>query len=318
MECVPNFSEAADVKVLDSIEQAIVKTQGTWLLDRTADVDHARSVFTLVGTTQAVRSALEASVAVAIERIDLRSHQGQHPRLGAVDVVPFVPLGPTPMTVCVEAAREFAASVAIRHEIPVFLYGRAALRSDRSVLADVRRPRFEGLAVAMSRPGGEPDYGPRRPHPSAGAIAVGARRFLIAFNVQLESTDLAAAKRIAGRIRERDGGLPGVQALGLALSSQGVVQVSMNILDHLAAPLWQVWETVGGLAQAEGIGVLDSELIGLAPGTAFTAVADHIGVPSGVSSEDRQLEAMGWLRMRDLRPELALETRLARVRLTAE
>ena len=318
VECVPNFSEAADVEVLDSIEQAIVKTQGAWLLDRTSDLDHARSVFTLVGTAQTVRAAVDASVAVAIERIDLRSHQGQHPRLGAVDVVPFVPLGATPMTTCVEVAREFAASVAIRHGIPVFLYGKAAQRSDRRVLADVRRPRFEGLAQAISRPGGEPDYGPRWPHASAGAIAVGARPFLIAFNIQLESTDLAVAKRIALRVRERDGGLPGVQALGLALPTQDVVQISMNILDHRATPMWQVWETVSALAQAEDIAVLDSELIGLAPGAAFTEVADHIGVSSGVPSRDRHVEAMGWLRIRDLDPEMALETRLAKVRLNSD
>lgn len=314
IECVPNFSAAADTDLLDRIGHAMQSTPGAWLLDRTADLDHARSVYTLVGPPAAVSAALEASVGVAIEGIDMRAHAGQHPRLGAVDVVPFVPFGGITMSACVALAREFSAAVAARYDIPVFLYGKAARRPERSVLADVRRPRFEGLAEAMSRPEGAPDEGPSRPHPSAGAMAVGARPFLIAFNIQLASTDLAAAKRIARRVRERDGGLLVVQALGLFLPSQGVAQVSMNILDHAITPLWSVWERVGELAQAEGLSVLDSELIGLAPGEAFNAVADHIGVPPSDRPEDRQVAAMHWLRIRDRHPEMVLETRLAAVR----
>jgi glutamate formiminotransferase len=314
VECVPNFSVAADEPLLDDIEQAMVATPDVWLLDRTADLDHARSVFTLVGAPTAVRAALELSVALAIARIDLRAHQGQHPRLGAVDVVPFVPLGSTTMATCIELAREFAVRVSARHDIPVFLYAEAAQRVDRRVLADVRRPRFEGLAQAMARPGGEPDYGPRHPHPSAGAIAVGARPLLIAYNIQLASDDLAVATRIARRVRGRDGGLPGVQALGLALPSQGVIQVSMNVLDHELSPLWKVWEEVGSLASAGGIEVIDSELIGLAPRAAFDEVADHIGAPSGGPAEERHAAAMRWLRIRDHHPEMALETRLLAVR----
>jgi glutamate formiminotransferase len=315
VECIPNLSVATDVGLLDRIERAVATTPGTWLLDRTSDVDHARTVFTFVGEAAATRYAMEESVAVAVEGIDMRLHGGQHPRLGAVDVVPFVPLGSTTIAECVDLARDFAAVVAERHELPVYLYGEAAKRPDRTVLAHVRKPGFEGLAEAMARPGGEPDFGPLRPHPSAGAIAVGARPFLIAFNIQLSSADVSVAKRIAGNVRERDGGLFGVQALGLELPSQGCVQVSMNVLDHVATPLSIVWETVERLAGLEGCAVLDSELIGLAPLRAFTDVADHIGVGPTHATDAERVEAAGrWLRIRGLDADMALELRLARVR----
>jgi glutamate formiminotransferase len=316
VECVPNFSEGSDEATLDAIAGAIGAHPGSWLLDRTADHDHGRSVYTVAGYPGRVMSAIEAAVGVAIERIDLRAHAGHHPRLGAVDVIPFVPLGDTTMEQCVVGARTFAARLAERFDLPVYLYREAALRPDRYVLADIRRPGFEGLAEWMAQPGGEPDFGPDRPHPSAGATVVGARPFLIAWNIQLSTTDLSVARRIAGRIRERDGGLPAVQALGIDLASQGCVQLSMNIIDHERTPIWRVWEEAGRLAASEGVSLLDSELIGLVPAKALIDVADHIGSASFHTAERRLNEAAGYLRIRRFDPSVVLEVRLARARQT--
>ena len=251
---------------------------------------------------------------MALERIDMRAQHGRHPRIGAVDVVPFVPLGDTSMEQCVAGAREFAATLGERFGLPVYLYAEAARRPERRMLAAIRRPGFEGLAAAMGEPGVQPDYGPPRPHPTAGAVAVGARPFLIAFNIQLSTTDVSVARRMALRIRERDGGLQAVQALGIELASQGCAQLSMNILDHQKTPLWQVWEEAGRLAAAEDISLLDSEVIGLAPVAALMEVADHIGVGSFHPIERRLGEAAAWLRIRRFHASMALEVRLAKVR----
>jgi glutamate formiminotransferase len=244
----------------------------------------------------------------------MRCQRGSHPRIGAVDVVPFVPLGETTLEQCVEGARRFAAALADRFGLPVYLYAEAARRPDRRVLADVRRPGFEGLEEAMRDPDRKPDFGPSRPHPTAGATAVGARRPLIAFNIQLSTTDVAVARRIATGIRERDGGLPRVQALGIDLASQGCTQVSMNLIDHDTTPLWLVWERVAELARREHVDMLDSELIALAPARALTDVADHIGLASGRPVEERVTEAATWLRIRRFEPGMALELRLAAAR----
>lgn len=314
VECVPNISEGTNQDTLDAISGVIDDHTGTWLLDRTADSDHQRSVFTMAGYPGRTMGAMDAVIELAVDRIDMRTHAGEHPRIGAVDVVPFIPLGDTTLDQCVTGTREFAASVAERLDLPVYLYAEAAQRPDRRRLADIRRPGFEGLAERMREPGGEPDFGPRRPHPTAGATVIGARRFLIAFNIQLSSTDISVARRIARRIRERDGGLPAVQALGIDLVAQGCVQLSMNILDHERTPLWRVWEEVEVLAAAEKVSMLDSELIGLAPRSAFLDVADHIGVGSFDPVERRISEAAGWLRIRRFHPTMALELRLAEVR----
>lgn len=316
VECVPNLSEGTRLETLDAVTAAITSHGGVWLLDRTADADHQRSVFTMAGYPGRAMTAMERVVEIAVERIDMRTHRGNHPRIGAVDVVPFVPLGDTTMARCVEGARSFAARIADRFDLPVYLYAEAALRQDRRVLADIRRPGFEGLPEAMAQATLAPDFGPSRPHPTAGATVVGARPFLIAWNIQLSTTDLAVAKRLAGRVRERDGGLPAVQALGIDLPSQGCVQLSMNLLDHGRTSLWRIWETVDSLAAAEGVSMLDSELIGLAPASALLDVADHIGVASGRPLEDRLQEAAGWLRVRRYAPDMVLELRLAAARAT--
>jgi len=314
VECVPNVSEGADANILDAIAAAIDGHAGAWTLDRTADPDHGRSVYTLAGYPGRVMGAMEAAVEIAIDRIDMRAHEGRHPRLGAVDVIPFVPLGDTTMEQCVRGARVFAERLADRFELPVYLYRDAALDPDRQKLAAIRRPGYEGLAAAMARDGGEPDFGPRRPHPTAGATVVGARPFLVAWNIQLSTMDVAVARRMAGRIRERNGGLAGVQALGIDLASQGCAQLSMNVLDFEGTPLWRVWEEAERLAADEGVSLLDSELIGLAPARALVDVADHIGSGSFHTAEQRLFEAAGYLRIRRFDPSMVLEVRLAQVR----
>lgn len=311
VECVPNVSEGRDRDSVDAIARAVSGTAGVTLLDRTSDRDHDRSVLTFAGGSTAVMEAMSAAAAEAIERIDMRRHHGQHPRLGAVDVVPFVPLGETTMRVCVELARSFAEALADRHGLPVFLYAEAATRPERRTLADIRRPQFEGLAEALAKPGGEPDFGPRLPHPTAGATVVGARPFLIAWNIDLRTAERDVAKRIAKAIRERDGGLARVQALGLYLEDRGRAQVSMNLLDHSVTPLWRVFEAVERLARAEGVGIAESELIGLAPSSAFLDVADHLGSDASRPPESRMAEAAAWLRVRDFQPHMAFELRLA-------
>jgi glutamate formiminotransferase / 5-formyltetrahydrofolate cyclo-ligase len=314
VECVPNFSEGRNGETLDLIGAAVAAHAGSWLLDRTADPDHDRSVFTMAGFPGRVMGAVESAISIAIDRIDMRQHRGRHPRIGAVDVIPFVPLGDTSMEQCVAGARDFAERIAEHFALPVYLYAEAALRPDRRVLSTIRRPGFEGLAEAMAKPGARPDYGPPYPHPTAGATAVGARPFLIAFNIQLSTTDVSIARRMATRIRERDGGLPAVQALGIDLSSQGCTQLSMNILDHQLTPLWLVWERAERLAADEGVSLLDSELIGLLPAAALLEVADHIGSGSFHPAERRVTEAAGWLRVRHFEVGMLVEVRLARAR----
>ncbi|MEA2622883.1 MAG: glutamate formiminotransferase / 5-formyltetrahydrofolate cyclo-ligase [Chloroflexota bacterium] len=314
VECVPNFSEGRRMDVVDAIADAVSVTPGVVLLDRSSDRDHNRSVLTFAGEGEPVADAMEAAMAVALERIDLRDHIGQHPRLGAVDVVPFVPLEGSTMSGCVDLARAFGARVAERFDLPVYLYAEAATRPDRRVLSDIRRPQFEGLADVIGTPEFEPDFGPARRHPTGGATVVGARPFLIAYNINLDSDDLALAKRIASTIRERNGGLPRVQALGLFLDDLECAQVSMNLLDHTVTPLWRVWEEVEGLAREAGAALRESELIGLAPLAALTAVADHLGVNPDASVERRLEEAAAWLGLRDFEATMALELRLAALR----
>ena len=311
VECVPNFSEGRRVEVVDAIAAAVSAVPNAQLLDRTSDVDHNRSVLTVAGPPDAVVEAMEDAVAVAIRLIDLRHHEGQHPRIGAVDVVPFVPLGDTTMDECVRLARRFGARIAARFDLPVYLYAQAATRADRVALADVRRPQFEGLIEQIGNHDQEPDFGPSRVHPSAGAVAVGARPFLIAYNINLASTDLEMAKRLARRVRASSGGLPRVQALGLYLDELSCAQVSMNLLDFTVTPLWVVWEAVRALAADEGVELRESELIGLAPLAALTAVADHIDTPTEAPVEERLAAAAAWLHVRDFEPTMALELRLA-------
>ncbi|MDL2334543.1 MAG: glutamate formimidoyltransferase [Chloroflexota bacterium] len=311
IECVPNFSEGRRLDVVDAIAGRVQATAGVHLLDRTSDADHNRSVLTFAGSADAVTTAMEGAVAEAIARIDMNRHEGQHPRIGAVDVIPFVPLAGTTMDEAIELARGFGRRIAEHFDLPVFLYAKAAQRLDREVLADIRKPQYEGLRELIGEPGNAPDFGPARLHPTAGAVAVGARPFLIAYNINLETPDLDLAKGIARRVRERSGGLPRVQALGLELAELGCVQVSMNLLDFSVTPMWLAWETVTELAYQEGVEARESELIGLVPLAALVDVADHANVPADLSVETRITRAATWLKARDFEPTMALELRLA-------
>jgi glutamate formiminotransferase len=318
IESVPNVSEGRRLDVVDRLAAAVSSVPGVHLLDRTSDASHNRSVLTIAGPAGAVSTALEGLVAAAVRDIDMDEHAGEHPRIGAVDVVPFVPLGDTTMDEAVELARRFGARVAERFDLPVYLYARAARRTDRVKLADVRRGQYEGLKAEIAQHGREPDLGPARMHPSAGAIAVGARPFLIAWNVNLDTEDVELAKRIARRVRESGGGLAKVQANGFSVSEpergdplEARAQVSMNLLDFRVTPLWRVWETVRAEAAEDGVELHESELIGLAPLAAFLDVADHVDAPLDAPVEERLAAAAAFLRLRDFDPMMALELRLA-------
>jgi glutamate formiminotransferase len=317
VESVPNVSEGRRLEVVDRLAQAIAQTPGVYLLDRTSDPDHNRSVFTLAGEADPVLQALEALVERAIDEIDMEQHRGVHPRIGAVDVVPFVPLGDTTMEDCVGLARTFGARIAERFQIPVYLYARAATRPDRVKLADIRRGQYEGLKEEIRHHGREPDFGPARMHPRFGAVAVGARPFLIAYNINLDSPDLELAKAIARRIRESGGGFPAVQANGFFIAELNRAQVSMNLLDFTVTPIWRVWEAVAEEAAAEGVGIAESELIGLAPLAALLDVADHAGVDRSLPVEERLARAAAFLKLRDFSPLQALELRLEAARQAA-
>jgi glutamate formiminotransferase len=311
VECVPNFSEGRRLEVVERLAEAVTGTPGALLLDRTSDPSHNRSVLTLAGEAGAVIRAMERAVEVAVGEIDMEHQSGEHPRIGAVDVIPFVPLGDSTLDECIQLARDFGARIAARFELPVFLYAAAATRADRVKLADVRRGQYEGLKLEIGQLGRQPDFGPARMHPSAGAVAVGARPFLIAYNINLASTDIELARRIARRVRESGGGLPRVQAMGVALDDPACAQVSMNLLDFSVTPLWLVWETVRNEAAGDGVELLESELIGLCPLAAFLDVADHAGVDRSASIEARCAAAAGYLRLRDFSPRQVLELRLA-------
>ena len=264
VECVPNVSEGRRGDAIDRMADAVRSVAGVRLLDRTSDVDHNRSVFTFAGGPAEVEAAAHALVDAALREIDLRSHQGEHPRIGAVDVVPFVPLAGMTMAECVEIAHRFGGAVAERHGIPVYFYAQAATRPERVRLPDIRRPQFEGLADAIATTH-VPDAGPSRVHPTAGALVTGARPPLIAFNIELGTADVKVAKRIAREIRESSGGLPAVQALGFELTDPPRAQVSMNLLDTSQTSLARVWAEVERRANDAGVAVLRGELIGLMP-----------------------------------------------------
>lgn len=316
VESVPNFSEGRRLDVVDRLAGAVAATPGAHLLDRTSDASHNRSVLTIAGESDALADALEAAVAIAVRDIDMNAHSGEHPRIGAVDVVPFVPLGDTTMEQCVGLAESFGKRMSERFGVPVFLYAEAARRADRVKLADVRRGQYEGLKAEIEQHGREPDFGAARMHPSAGAMAVGARPFLIAYNINLASADRDLAVRIARRIRESGGGLPKVQANGFFIEELGCAQVSMNVLDFTVTPLWLVWETVREVAAEDGIELVESELIGLAPTASFLAVADRAGADPDASAQQRLAAAAAFLRLRDFSPLQALELRLEAARST--
>jgi glutamate formiminotransferase len=275
IECVPNISEGRRPEVVAEAVQALRATPGVRLLGVQSDKDHNRSVLTLVGEETSLKAGLLALFEVALARIDLRSHQGEHPRMGAVDVVPFIPIEGASMKDCIALARDVGRAVAERFQVPIFLYEEAASASHRRNLEDVRRGQFEGLTEKLKDAAWVPDFGPSAPHPSAGASAVGARMPLIAYNVNLGTGDVEIAKKIAKGIRHSSGGFRFVKAMGLMLEERGIAQVSINMTDFKKTPLHRVFETVRNEAARYGVNVVGSEIVGLVPAEALWDAADH-------------------------------------------
>jgi glutamate formiminotransferase len=275
IESVPNISDGRRAEVIAEAVAALRGTAGLRVLDVSSDQDHNRSVLTLAGDERALRTGLLALFEVATARIDLRTHRGEHPRLGAVDVVPFIPIEEATMADCVALARDVATEVASRYGVPVFLYEEAAAAPHRRNLEDVRRGQFEGLAAKMADPAWAPDFGPSRPHPSAGASVVGARMPLIAYNINLGTADLEVAKKIAKAIRHSTGGFRYVKAMGVMLEARKVAQVSINMTNFEKTPLFRVFETVASEAARYGVPVIGSEIVGLVPEAALLGAAEH-------------------------------------------
>ena len=275
-ECVPNFSEGRDAARVERIAGAARAVPGVTVLDVERDAAHHRSVITLVGEGDPLLDAVVGMMRVATAEIDLNQHHGEHPRMGATDVVPFVPLGGSTMADAIRLAERLGERVGRELEIPVFLYAAAARRPERADLARVREGQFEGLRTAIgSDPARAPDFGPPRIHPTAGGVAIGARPVLIAYNVYLTSPDVALAKKIAKKVRARDGGLPEVKALGFDIPDRHEAQVSMNLTDYRVTPVHRAFDAVRQEAEALGTGVDESEIVGLVPEDALFDAAEH-------------------------------------------
>jgi glutamate formiminotransferase / 5-formyltetrahydrofolate cyclo-ligase len=270
VECVPNFSEGRRPEVVEQILAAITAVPGARVIDHSMDASHNRAVVTFVAPPAAASEAAFRAIAKARDLIDLTKHAGEHPRIGATDVVPFVPLEASSMQECVALARALGKRVGSELEIPVYFYESAALRPERKNLPDVRNIGFEKLRDAVGvDPARAPDEGPRTLHPTAGATVIGARMFLIAFNVNLATEDVQVAKEIAKKIREKDGGLPGIKAMGFFLDDLRRAQVSMNVCDFARTGLERVYLEIERLARERGVGIEESELVGLAPRAAI-------------------------------------------------
>ena len=276
VECVPNFSEGCKGETVERIAQAIESVKGATVLNRHMDSDHNRSVITFVAEPKFVVDAALRAVATAAELIDLRQHTGEHPRIGATDVLPFIPVSGVTMDECIALAHQAGQRIWQELSIPVYFYERAALRPDRIRLENVRGKGFERLREEIkTNPDCKPDVGEPRLHETAGAIAVGARPFLIAFNVTLSTNDISIARRIAGVVRERDGGLPFVKALGFELQSRGLVQVSMNLVDFEQTTIARAFQAVHDEASRLGVEISGAEIVGLLPRAALDRGASY-------------------------------------------
>lgn len=293
VECVPNFSDGRRPQVIDEISNSI-KQAGTRIIDRQMDADHNRSVITFVGEPSAVENAAFAAIQTAARLIDLETHRGEHPRIGATDVFPFVPIRGVTMDDCIGMAKRVGARVGSELGIPVYLYERAATRAEHRDLAYIRRGEYETLKKEIAtNPDRAPDFGPKRVG-NAGATVIGAREFLIAYNVNLATDDLSIAKEIASTIREKNGGMPGVKAKGFMLHSRNVAQVSMNLTDFHATGMWTAFQRVRKEAEKRGVQVLESELIGLVPLDALAqTAAEAIQLPALDSSQVVEMKIFG-------------------------
>jgi glutamate formiminotransferase len=275
IECVPNISEGLDVDRIESIASAVRATPGIRLLGVSSDRSHNRSVLTFVGDGRAVAAAVDALFAAAVPRIDLTRHRGEHPRMGAVDVVPLIPIRGATVEDCVRLSREIGAAIAQRYGIPVYLYEDSASSDARRNLADIRKGEFEGFSQKIRDPQWKPDFGPDAPHATAGVVAVGARAPLIAYNINLGTRDLSIADRIARAIRHIGGGFRYVKAMGVELAERGCVQVSINMTNYKKSPLHRIFECVRSEAERYGVPIIGSEIVGLAPAEALFAAAEH-------------------------------------------
>ncbi len=289
IECIPNVSEGRRKDVINEIVQNLQKT-GVKILDYSSDPDHNRSVITFVGDKETVKKGALQVAKDAVRLIDLTKHHGTHPRMGAVDVIPFVPIKGVTMKDCVEISKEVGREIAEELNVPVYLYAESATTPQRVKLPNIREGEFEGFFEKIKKPEWKPDFGKAEVHPTAGVVAVGAREFLIAYNVNLNTTDLKIAKKIARSIRESSGGLRYIQAKGMELKDKGCVQVSMNILNYKKAPLYRVFEIVKMEAKRYGVNVIESELIGLMPmDAALKSLAFYMQFPKLTS--DRIVES---------------------------
>ena len=284
IECVPNISEGRRLDVISGLAETLRAVPGLRVLDVQSDATHNRSVFTLAGTAAGLTAGIPKLFEGAIAAIDLRTHKGEHPRLGAVDVVPFIPIDGVTMPECVALARTIAAGVATRFGLPVYLYEDASSDPARKNLEDIRRGEFEGLAAKMAQPAWAPDFGPAAPHASAGASVIGARMPLIAYNINLATNRLDVAKKIAAAIRMSSGGLRFVKAMGSPLEDRGIVQVSMNLTNYEKTPMYRVFDLVKREAERYGVQVLESEIVGLVPSAALTQTAEYFLRLDGFSS----------------------------------
>ena len=275
MECVPNFSEGRNREVVEAIVAPFKANDRVKLLDVRMDEDHNRSVVTVIGEPEALRDAVVEAMGVAVEKIDLRSHRGQHPRMGAADVVPFIPVRNCTIEDARRIAGEVARTAAERYDLPIFLYEKSATAPHRENLASVRKGEFEGMAEKMRLPEWQPDYGPNAPHPTAGVSAVGARMPLIAYNINLDTDNVEIAKKIAHSIRHINGGFRYCKALGLMLDERKIAQVSINLTDFTQTPIFRVFETVRLEAQRYGVNILGSEIVGMVPMQALIDSAEY-------------------------------------------
>jgi len=265
VECVPNFSEGRDLELIQKIIAPFIITEGVKLLDYSSDKDHNRLVVTIMGVPERVKEAIVMATGVAVEAIDMRQHRGAHPRMGAVDVVPFIPIRNYTMEEAVALAADTAKEMAQKYMLPVFLYEKAATTTNRENLANIRKGEFEGLEEKMQMAEWKPDFGPDQMHPTAGATAVGARMPLIAFNINLNTDNLEIAQNIAQCVRHISGGFRYCKAMGVALQARGIVQVSINMTDYTRTPLYRVFEMVKLEAARYGLQIIGSEIVGLTP-----------------------------------------------------